>query len=642
MPGLDPSWALAVNQAVAQKLAFGREFIFTFGPYGGLFTRFYHPDTYGLIVLAGLLLAVAGSVCLVAAAGIRGFRRGAWVALALLLPFPIPDGFLFFLALVAGLALAGFGAPAAADPPGSGTTNPRTQDRAAPYAAFAPDAARTRCAAFVPYAAFAVLGFLPLIKASLLTLCVAIGGLGALQVARTAGLATVLGAVLTGIAAALGAWWAAGQAIADLPNYIGSSLPLISAYSDAMSSRGRNAEPLVYLLGAAVLLVVLWRRPGSRLAWLMVLLFLFQSFKAGFVRHDGHALIAGEALLLAAAVVQLSLGRAAATALFALAVAGSWLICKPHADVSVSAVAEQTQAQVASAARGAVALASGRDGLAARYRDSLQAIHRRAGLDTYPGGVDLYTAELATLFASGNRWKPRPVVQSYLAYAPALAETNRLHLLGDAAAQYLAVKLDPIDLHYPLSEDGPSWPEIIARYDVHRRDHGMLVLARSGRSGPQRHPIATASARFGERVEIPQLDEPIFARLAIEPSLVGRLVQFAFRPDALLLELETADGRKHEFRLPQGFAQAGFLISPFVATVDDLESLMVRNGRLQRVVGLTVRARRAGSMDWLPGYRAEFTRVAVNEPNAHAPGPGSPSSAARPIGTVRQAAGQPE
>ena len=36
MEGLDNSWMFGMNQAVAQKLAFGRDIIFTFGPYASV------------------------------------------------------------------------------------------------------------------------------------------------------------------------------------------------------------------------------------------------------------------------------------------------------------------------------------------------------------------------------------------------------------------------------------------------------------------------------------------------------------------------------------------------------------------------------------------------------------------------------
>lgn len=57
-PGIDPSWALGLNQAVAQGLAFGKEIIFTLGPYSFLYTKTYHPSTDLLMIIGCLYLAL--------------------------------------------------------------------------------------------------------------------------------------------------------------------------------------------------------------------------------------------------------------------------------------------------------------------------------------------------------------------------------------------------------------------------------------------------------------------------------------------------------------------------------------------------------------------------------------------------------
>ena len=42
---LDESWVFGMNQATAQGLSFGKEMIFTFGPYASIYTKSYHPST---------------------------------------------------------------------------------------------------------------------------------------------------------------------------------------------------------------------------------------------------------------------------------------------------------------------------------------------------------------------------------------------------------------------------------------------------------------------------------------------------------------------------------------------------------------------------------------------------------------------
>ena len=78
--GLDPSWKFAINQAVAQNLAFGREVVFTFGPYGAVYSQLFHPGTDVLAMSAGLYFGVCfGTVAILLA------LRSFWWGMGLLL-----------------------------------------------------------------------------------------------------------------------------------------------------------------------------------------------------------------------------------------------------------------------------------------------------------------------------------------------------------------------------------------------------------------------------------------------------------------------------------------------------------------------------------------------------------------------------
>ncbi|MBS1212494.1 MAG: hypothetical protein H6R26_1111, partial [Proteobacteria bacterium] len=70
--GLDPSWVLGMNEAVARGMAIGTEIIFTFGPYASVYTRQYHPGTDHLMVGASTILAMAFT-CILRALG-KQFR----------------------------------------------------------------------------------------------------------------------------------------------------------------------------------------------------------------------------------------------------------------------------------------------------------------------------------------------------------------------------------------------------------------------------------------------------------------------------------------------------------------------------------------------------------------------------------------
>ncbi|WP_192561945.1 hypothetical protein [Pseudomonas gozinkensis] len=64
MEVLDNSWMFGMNQATAQHLAFGRDIIFTFGPYASIYTKEYHPATDLLMLLGGTYLALSYTLSL--------------------------------------------------------------------------------------------------------------------------------------------------------------------------------------------------------------------------------------------------------------------------------------------------------------------------------------------------------------------------------------------------------------------------------------------------------------------------------------------------------------------------------------------------------------------------------------------------
>src|ERR1700730_16822454 len=56
--GLDPSWVMSMNEAAAGHMRFGRDVIFTFGPYAVLYSEFYHPALDRLVLLSSFIFAL--------------------------------------------------------------------------------------------------------------------------------------------------------------------------------------------------------------------------------------------------------------------------------------------------------------------------------------------------------------------------------------------------------------------------------------------------------------------------------------------------------------------------------------------------------------------------------------------------------
>jgi hypothetical protein len=61
---LDSGWAFALNVAAAKKMAFGRDIVFTFGPYASIYTRQYFPATDARMMWGSGVLALAFAAAL--------------------------------------------------------------------------------------------------------------------------------------------------------------------------------------------------------------------------------------------------------------------------------------------------------------------------------------------------------------------------------------------------------------------------------------------------------------------------------------------------------------------------------------------------------------------------------------------------
>lgn len=278
--GLDPSWAFGMNQAVAQGLRFGHDVIFSFGPYAALYTWLFHPATDGLMVLGGLWIAAGFTV-----AAYLTLRREPWslqicFLLAMAAVTPLRDALFFVYPLLVGMLVCGM--------------NPEQRPlRSAPLLALL----------MVP------LGLMPLVKQSMFLACLVAVIVSAMMLVYRRQwrlLFTALSVPLVSIALF---WILSGQSTGDLWPYFASGTAVISGYTQAMALDGNPFEAIAYTL-AAVFIIARVAQGGAgedRLTrGCRSLLFaglLFLAFKAGFVRHDIHGLIAASFVLLCTLLV---------------------------------------------------------------------------------------------------------------------------------------------------------------------------------------------------------------------------------------------------------------------------------------------------------------------------------------------------
>jgi hypothetical protein len=56
--GVDPSWQILLNEAVPNDWVFGRDLFFTYGPFGFIHARMYHPETWIVLVVVWIGVSI--------------------------------------------------------------------------------------------------------------------------------------------------------------------------------------------------------------------------------------------------------------------------------------------------------------------------------------------------------------------------------------------------------------------------------------------------------------------------------------------------------------------------------------------------------------------------------------------------------
>lgn len=415
-PGLDPSWEAGLAMAEQRGMVFGREILFTYGPWGWLdhavmVTR----SQLGFQLIFALLASAALISVLYALLRARmGFRSAAALTLVpvtLLCYLLAPDERVLVTSLAVSLLLIEY-----------------RHRLPAPWVA--------------GFALGCLTGLFLLVKISSGVLVIPVLGVALLVWWRDwrVPLAGLAGLVLSVPAL----WLLAGQPLSAIPLWLRGSMELAGGYSDSLSVYPWTwLNYLIYAAVSVFILVLLWRRirtgdyyrtQAIALA-LIGLAAVYYGLKLGFVREEGSRLVPAFAVLTPVLFFAVPTGltgaRAATTALVApvaallfvpnLAELVLWPLQSPNSQLTALRL---STSDAAFTAEGDKQRWKNR----AEYRldpDFLQQVQK------HQVQIDPWETTLAWTY--GLDWRPVPVFQLYAAYTPYLDQVNTDALSGPTA-----------------------------------------------------------------------------------------------------------------------------------------------------------------------------------------------------------------
>jgi hypothetical protein len=495
--GVDPGWLVALRLAWIQKLEWGRDVVYTHGPFGFLNQPFVIDDRLAILsIVAGFLayIVLATATVLVLRRGIPPLAAAVVAVVVLTVTVIGQATQMLELAVVLWACVV--------------VTSPRSRRRSLEAGALGVLAGgavlvKTDAVVLAVIALYAVVG----------AAWSSTGGRDALRD----------GAAFAGgfVAASLVGWLVAGQSLGALGSWLHASLEEIRGHNAGMGIEPTRGRPwwFEYLLAAPFAGLCLWwsaraqaldRRRRAVLTGLVAIV-LYTAFKYGFVRHDGHVVKYFIAVAFLAVALIPVWGRRRALGLLLAAVlvlsfvvtGDRWRRFDPGR--RIDDMAEVARLTLSSGHR-TESIDDARMMLRGAYALTPSMLERMGGQT-----VHIAPYETAVAFAYPElRWQPLPNLQAYTASTPYLDDRDAEVLAGPDRPRFVLRHVDgSIDGRLVRFESPRATLELLCHYGlVEASGRWQLLEADGNRCGVPRR-VRTRSVELGTPIPVPRVDDAL-------------------------------------------------------------------------------------------------------------------------------------
>lgn len=560
LPTLDQSYQAVLEYARTQNFQFGKDIVFTFGPLGFLNTEV----SQGLFPIQRILFALAWS-------GIV-----AWSVTGLAIQMP---GLIRFTFLVWFLIYSNIG----------GLEQHAFLVMIYGCMILMGDVQKRKSSAAIFLAVFA---FLALIKFNFflaamvsVILCILIH-VGKRNFITSLAIPSFYGLVV------LFSWVATGQKLENLFPWMRGSFAFVEGYVDAMTIFPKASVLAFCAIAGAMFIFLLWvvirsaRLTLNSVGILAVTtVYVFFSWKHGFVRADGHVMGYIFFLPMAFAILlsenfQKGMGRKLQLYLAALfmsvIILCNWAADAQEPGIMLTKLIDWPRYMRANSGL----ILSSITGNWENCFEVLQVNHSGKRSPDLPNTrsivgmapVDVMNYMQWAALANNLNYHPRPVIQGYAAYTLFLQDLNLSFYRSEKRPQYLLFNMETIDGRFPALDYATLLPHILINYKPVAKEGEFLVL-RSSRGIPiDVGPVLIheQTITFGESLDVSKYNDSLYImQVDVKSTLFGKLIKFMFQTPEVTLNTITK-GKKAGYRFIPAMAERGIIVSPLLLTNTDV------------------------------------------------------------------------
>jgi len=193
--------------------------------------------------------------------------------------------------------------------------------------------------------------------------------------------------------------------------------------------------------------------------------------------------------------------------------------------------------------------------------------------------TDIIPYDISLLYAYDLNWQPRPVIQSYANYTPALDKLTARHFITEKAPDKLIYSIQAIDGRYALFDEPETFRTVLTNYSSIADNDTYLILEKKQQVKPvTMKEIHSVTVKTGEIIEVPiRKDAYIFMEIKWDFHLFGKLANFLFKTTYAYIELQSDDDSMTRYRFVHKTAANGLFVSKYVSNTHELKQVFDRD-----------------------------------------------------------------
>jgi hypothetical protein len=187
--------------------------------------------------------------------------------------------------------------------------------------------------------------------------------------------------------------------------------------------------------------------------------------------------------------------------------------------------------------------------------------------------VDVMNYLALAAVVNGMNYRPRPIIQGFVAYTPALQMLNEEYFQSEGRPRFVMLCQQATDGRFPTLEDSAALNYVLNNYLPVARDGPFLILQQRTQEVPVFQLVQERILHFGEKLELTSwAHAPLFMSVSIKPSLLGRAITFLYQQRPLYMRV-SRNGVQEQYRIVPSMAVRPFLLNPLLNSNYDVLNL---------------------------------------------------------------------